>query len=132
MSEKNLLKVTTEEISEFNRLQNTIIENAVEKILKVHKPDHLDGNIKETMQSGMRFTVETLASIMSVSIPEMIDQQLLWGKDYLPTVGISIDMVLRNFEIIAEATGELMPKKDYPGIYAWLEMVIAKQREMIK
>jgi hypothetical protein len=41
-------------------------------------------------------------------------------------------MILKNFEIITEVTGELIPKQDYPGVFTWLELVIKKQREMIK
>lgn len=126
----SLPKVPPEELAEFNKQQPNIIEKSVEKILKVHNLDKFGDKAKDTMQSGMKFTVETLASIMSVSIPNMVDQQLSWGKDYLPTVGISTAMVLRNFEIIKEATKELMSENDNPEIFAWLEFIITKQREI--
>ena len=131
MSNDNL-NLTIEEIDEFKKRQNGIIDKAVEKIMQTHNLEHLGEKARDTMQSGMKFTVETLASIMSVSLPEMVDQQLSWGNDYLPTVGITPEMVLKNFEIITEVTEELIDKQNYPGVFAWLELVIKKQREMIK
>ncbi|HSM26123.1 MAG TPA: hypothetical protein VK856_14760 [Anaerolineaceae bacterium] len=131
MSNDNL-DLTLEEIDEFKKHQNAIIDKAVDKIMQVHNLEHLGEKARDTMQSGMKFTVETLASIMTVSLPEMIDQQLSWGNDYLPSVGITPQMILTNFEIIKEATGELIANQDYPGVFSWLDLVIKKQREMIK
>lgn len=128
----NLQKVTSEEIAEFNKNQDNIINRAVEKIFEIHNLDHFGEKSKDTMQSGMQFTIQTLSSIMSVAIPEMIEQQLAWGKDYLPTVGISTDMVLKNFELIREATAEFLSENKFPGIFTWLDFVISKQQEITK
>lgn len=130
MSNDNL-NLSIEEIDEFKKHHNVIIDKTVDKIMQVHNLDHMGEKARDTMRSGMKFTVETLASIMSVALPDMVDQQLSWGNDYLPTVGVTPEMVLKNFEIIAETTGEILSKKDFPGVFAWLELVIKKQREMI-
>lgn len=124
--------VSPEELAVFKKMRQQIVASAVARILKTTEFQSAMGEkSEEILLSGMTFTAQTLESIMAVSLPDIVHQQLAWGNDYLPRMGISSKMVLRNFEIFAEAMEELIPHDTHPGLAAWMQKVIAKQREFV-
>ncbi len=125
--------VSPEEMADFKKSRQRIVENAVVKVLKNQEFQKIFGDKSEdVLRSGLNFTAETLESIMAVSLPEIITQQLSWGNDYLPGIGIPAEMVLHNFEFFAESMQEILPGESHPALAVWMQMVIEKQRDFAK
>jgi hypothetical protein len=132
MSSQPISAVSPDELQALKKSRKSIIEGTVARMLA--DPDFLKifgDQSEEKALSGITFTAETFETIMGIGAPDMVGQQLSWGKDYLPSVGISVEMVLRNFELFSEVMQEKLPSTQYPGLANWMHFIISKQREII-
>lgn len=124
--------VSPEELAAFRKERQAILDKAVAVILQNKECQEVLGpNAHEIISSGMSFTAHTIESIMTVAVPEMVSQQLAWGNEYLPGVGISPEMILHNFEILALTTQEILPPEDYPALTKWMRLLVEKQKERV-
>jgi len=132
MNTSNLPTVSPDVIKAFGKNRFALVQKAVAKILEYQDWQSILGpKAEDILTSGMSFTAETMEAIMAMSSPEIIDQQVSWGKDYLTGVGITADMVLKNMEILAEVTTETFPEDKYAGLANWMKIMIAKQRKAL-
>ncbi len=133
MNTSNLPTVSPDVIKAFGKNRFALVQKAVAKILDYQDWQSVLGpRAEDILTSGMSFTAETMEAIMAMSSPEIIDQQVSWGKDYLTGVGITADMVLKNMEILAEVTTETFPEDKYAGLANWMKIMIAKQRKALE
>ena len=132
MESKPLPLVPPETLLVYKNKRPMLVQQAVAQILKYQDWQTILGpNAEDILTSGMSFTAETLESIMAVSTPAIIDQQVSWGKDYLTGVGIAPQMVLKNLEILADVLNDTLPRTEYPELSEWMQMMIDQQRKLI-
>jgi hypothetical protein len=71
--------VTPEELTAYKKAMPAIIHQTAARILKELDYNALFGKkAEETVLSGIKFTARTFESIMAVTTPSIIDQQLAW------------------------------------------------------
>ena len=133
MKDQNIPNISSVEIAAFKAKKNLIVEQTYKKVLSIFDFENLLGkNYEELVRNGIINSAKTFETVMTVSFPELMDQQLTWGKEYFPNIGIPSEIVLKELEILAEETEKLLPGAKYPGLSSWMQMMIKMQRKAVE
>jgi hypothetical protein len=82
----------------------------------------------DLLARGLGFVTRMLRVTMQLSAPEILDDEIAWGRTRLPVQGVSAAMVARNFERYARALAARLSPAALVEIEPWLRALAEKQR----
>lgn len=132
MTSATLPVISPEVLAAFKKARPIVVHEVSARILRYTNWETVFGDkVEESLTGGMNFIVQSFESIVAVSAEAMIEQQLLWAKDYCSGVGIQPEAVLQSFKILSKVMEETMPDRDYPGLTPWLNRMITVQQRIM-
>jgi hypothetical protein len=76
--------------------------------------------------AGLEFTTRMLDSAMSVGVPALLEDELLWAKDRLPHDGVSMHQVNSRLKIYRGIILNKLSPRDAAEVVVYLDWMIAK------
>jgi hypothetical protein len=121
--------VSPETLAAFDAARAEVENDVLVRCLAEDAPEQTMGPYAEAMiKSGLGFVSRMLRAAMSFSAGEILADEMEWGKTRLPEYGVSISMVLRNFERYSRILSEKLPAEAFGEIRPYVESMIAGQR----
>ena len=133
MNALSLPDVSPQELASFKAHRREIIDATHQKVLQIFDFSTLLGeNYEELVYNGIVNTAKIFETVMQVSFANLMDQQLDWAKDYFPNIGIPSEIVLKEIEIFAAELDKRLPAREYPGLAAWMDMMVQIQKKIVE
>ena len=132
--DSNILKpVSPETLTTFDASVAAVEEDVARQCLSSDTPERAVGPEAGAMiKSGLGFVSKMLRAMMAYGAGNIINDELEWGKTRLPVYGVSMKMVLNNFERYAKALEKTLPATAYEEVRPYLASMIQKQYTMVK
>jgi len=124
--------VSPETLTIFDASVAAVEEEVSRLCLACSPPEHEMGREASLMiKNGLGFVTKMLRTMMAYSAGNIIKDELDWGKTRLPVYGVSMNMVLNNFERYQTALKKKLPEAAYQEILPYLSNMIQRQRMLV-
>jgi len=128
-----LQPVSPETLKIFDGAAAAVEEEVSRLCLASSPPEHEMGREASIMiKNGLGFVTKMLRAMMAYSAGNIIKDELDWGKTRLPVYGVSMNMVLNNFERYQTALEKKLPEAAYDEIRPYLTNMIQRQRTLVQ
>ncbi len=125
--------VSPETLAAFDKVRAEVENDVLLRCLAEDAPEQTMGPDAEAMiKSGLGFVSRMLRAAMSFSAGEILADEMEWGKTRLPEYGVSISMVLKNFQRYTESLSERLPAAAFGEIRPYVESMIVGQRGIVE
>ena len=125
--------VSPETLAAFDKVRAEVENDVLLRCLAEDAPEQTMGPDAEAMiKSGLGFVSRMLRAAMSFSAGEILADEMEWGKTRLPESGVSISMVLKNFQRYTESLSERLPAAAFGEIRPYVESMIVGQRGIVE
>jgi hypothetical protein len=133
-SASNGLKpVSPETLKTFDALLASIEEDVLKKCLSSDNPEKTMGpEAKTIIKGGLGFISKLVRTTMIYDTGKIIADQLAWCQTCLPGYGVSMTMILNNFERYDRTLKDKLAAAAYEEIRPCLAKIIQQQRALMK
>ena len=130
----NVLKpVSSGTLTMFDEVCASVEQDVVRQCLSMDNPERTMGANAETMiKGGLGFVSKMLRATMAYGAEQIIQDQLVWAKTALPGRGVSMQMILNNYERYAGALEQIMIPSAYEELRPYLIGIIRRQRAIVE
>ena len=124
-----LTPVSPSTIEAFDAVVDSVEDVVVGHCISEGHPERTMGPEAAAMiKKGLGFTSKLLRTIIAYGTEKIVEDQLAWGKTTLPGFGVSMTMVLDNFQRYNEALKEKLTPAVYDEIRPYLVYLIQRQQ----
>jgi hypothetical protein len=92
----------------------------------------MGAEVGSMVRKGLGFVSKMLRSTMTYGIEKIVQDELAWGKTTLPGHGVSMTMVLNNFERYNTAFKNRLSLEAYEEVQPYIESMINRQNIIVK